>query len=116
MMRLLKNQSGTSLIETLIGIGLMAIISAAIVTVNVMMQRDFVTLQEKFAYSDLSRLVTLALANPTSCFAIFDPTNLVDTSKLPFDATALSAGTPYAFAVKSIPDFGGSSTPVAKSE
>lgn len=103
--RRLRKQSGFSLIETMIAVGIVGIIALAIATMLSNMTRQVRALHEKLAAEETFRFVTQALSASSLCEAaltspspiVFNSTGPQPASALPSDSIPLGGS---AYAVK----------------
>lgn len=85
--RTLFNQSGVSLIELLITVGLLSIVITGTVSAIIWQQRETKALTEKLTILDFERMAIGALGDGSTCEHILN-----HPTRQTFDATALSAG------------------------
>lgn len=85
----MKNQKGMSLVELLVGIGIMAIVMGGVVSMQVHQQRETRAVSEKLALLDFEKLLQSAMMDGSTCkFILNDPTPLT------FNATAVGPNSP----------------------
>src|ERR1035437_381132 len=100
--RHLKNQDGQSLIQTLIGIGIMGIMMMAFASMTTSQARDNRGLTEKLAATDLTRVISLTLSQASTCNLLFTTaSNVVTGSSLTFDPSTVTY--PFLINLNSIP-------------
>lgn len=90
-----RNQSGQSLVQVLVAVGLMGMMIMVITSAQVNQRRETQALSEKMASLELQRTVTLLLNNPMECSKLVDPANLTVANSTTFDASSISPNNPY---------------------
>lgn len=99
----LKSEKGLALIQILISIGIVSILSLAIASVVEGLSKENRALAEKMASIDLTRVLSSALANTSTCSSIFASTTL-PPSAMPFNITHVSEADPYIIPIQTIPN------------
>lgn len=84
-----KFSSGISLVEILVGIGIISIAMAAIISLQISQQRETRALSEKLSTLDVERLLVTSLADGSTCSYILNT-----PTALSFDSTTLSPTSP----------------------
>lgn len=90
------NQSGASLVEVLVFTGISFIVAFGIITLQLNQTRENRALSERLASLDFVRSIISDLASFSQCNKLLDASNIVGgVSNLTFDATLVSAASPY---------------------
>lgn len=99
---MIGNQRGASLIQLIVVIGLMSIVTMAVMSLMEIQRKETLALSEKLAANEIMRVVSSYLQNQSSCSLLFAASNLEDISAMPFDSSNVTT-TNYAFKIKEIP-------------
>lgn len=91
-MRCWGDDKGMTLIETMVGVGILATVITATGSYFQYTSQESMKLSESLARMDLERQGTASLSNPLICSADLTPPNL--KSAITFDSTKISAGKP----------------------
>lgn len=89
-----NGQSGQSLVQVLVAVGIMGIVVAAMTSFQVQMSRESGAIAEKMAALDLQRELGVALADGTVCAYVLN-----NPAPLTFNATLVTPTTPQTIAV-----------------
>lgn len=100
------DERGQSLIQVLLGVGIMGVIATGIASMQANQTRESSALGEKLAALDLARVVTMTEMDGPACTALFAPGNVVSPASLTFNATSVSQSAPFVVTVRSIPGVG----------
>lgn len=85
----MKDQSGISLVETLIALGLLSVMALLFSQVQLSQMREMKALSEKVVVLDFEKLLISSLSDGTTCQHILN-----SPTPLTFDSTAISSTTP----------------------
>ncbi len=81
-----QHEHGSSLIETMIAVGIVGIITLAVASLITTMSQEQRRLREQLARMELTNFITQVMSRPTACKA-----TLTSPSQLSFDSTSLPA-------------------------
>lgn len=91
-----SSQSGLSIIEVLVVTLVSFILIYGMVTVQIGQHRETRALSERLGSLDFERVIISSLSKQALCSKLLEPSNIVGgVAKLTFDATSVSAATPY---------------------
>lgn len=107
-----SGQTGQSLVSVMVGMAVMGIAMMGFMSMMSSQQKETKALREKLASLELARLITVALANTSSCNAIINPSNA--TGSMTVDTTQ---ATPPAILFTNLPGVwtGGAVSPLSSS-
>lgn len=102
----INNQRGQSLIQVMVGVAIMGVVTAAMLSLQTMQSRENGALAEKLSALELARAITATEADSFACTALFAPGNIVVPGSLTFNSTTVSATAPHVIQIRSIPGTG----------